>query len=241
MRVLFIHGLESHPNGSKTRALRSQGFEVVAADLQMGVRQLGRRNSFVRQLLRLPAVRGCLVLLVVGIAIGVATSSATPALGACAVIAAIAVTFRRRWAADAIGRSFDACVAIARDALRASPPDVVVGSSWGGAVAAELVRAGDWSGRTVLLAPAISAVHRWSLRNDASAREEQLRARSKDVEIVCFHDPSDEVIPFADSVALAAGTAIDLRSVDGGGHRLMALVERGEVADAIRSTRTRGP
>ena len=50
------------------------------------------------------------------------------------------------------------CTAVARVALSEVEPDVVVGSSWGCAVAAELIIERSWSGPTLLLAPAISKV-----------------------------------------------------------------------------------
>lgn len=50
-----------------------------------------------------------------------------------------------------------ACVEVQRRAIEAFHPDVLVGSSFGGAVAVDLLRAGHWSGPTLLLAQA--AVH----------------------------------------------------------------------------------
>ena len=32
--IIFAHGLEGSPNGSKIRALRGAGFEVIAPDFQ---------------------------------------------------------------------------------------------------------------------------------------------------------------------------------------------------------------
>jgi hypothetical protein len=43
-------------------------------------------------------------------------------------------------------------------ALKQYEPDVVVGSSWGGAIATWCLVAGSWSGPTVLLAPAYHRV-----------------------------------------------------------------------------------
>ena len=60
-----------------------------------------------------------------------------------------------------------------------------------------------------------------------------MRARTQ--RIVVFHDPKDETIPYSDSVTLVGDSALELRTVDAGGHRLMALIERGELAGAIRS------
>jgi len=49
---------------------------------------------------------------------------------------------------------FEACVALQADALAAFRPDVLVGSSFGAAVAVELLQRGLWRGATLLLAQA---------------------------------------------------------------------------------------
>jgi len=231
IRLLFVHGLESHPNGSKTRILREQGFEVVAPDMHMGLFQLRRRNSALRQLPRLKETR----LALAGVALGLAVAGASASgLGIAALGVAWGVSRRKALLARALGRSFDACVTIVRQALTEAQPDIVVGSSWGGAVAADLLVHDLWTGPTVLLAPAIRRVCVRARRGDGSKEEALLRARSQRAPIVIFHDPSDDTVPHQDSVELARGSAIDLRSVDGGGHRLLALLERGELADELR-------
>ena len=63
---------------------------------------------------------------------------------------------RLRWPSAALGDSFAACVAVHQRALAdAATPDVLVGSSWGGAVAAALVAVGAWRGPVVLMCPAL--------------------------------------------------------------------------------------
>lgn len=233
MKVFFIHGLESHPNGSKTRALRDQGFEVFAPDLQMGITQLHRQNSVLRMSLRSRELQ-----LAVAVFLGsLAMVLPYPWLGSCGAACCVlwGVVRRRKIFSNALHRSFLACVDVAQRALHGSAPDVIVGSSWGGAIAAELVLLGAWKGPTVLLAPALSSIDRKTLRGDAQTRVERLQALSKEVPIVIFHDPSDTVIPHADSVALADNSNIELRSVDAGGHRLLPLVLDGELAAALRT------
>ncbi len=215
IRVFFIHGLESSPNGSKVQLLRAQGFTVVAPDLQMGLMKPGRTNSAVRMVLRLPepwVVLGAVALIAF-------VGHPWVALA----IAAIAVLVRRRAvAAQALARSFDACVAVARAALTDARPDVVVGSSWGGAVATQL----GWTGPLILLAPAVAKVAAWSRTPIAVPPE---------LSAVVFHDPTDATVPFADSETLARTHAgVALRKVDAGGHRLMGLLETGMLAAEIR-------
>ena len=58
---------------------------------------------------------------------------------------------------------FDACVSLQAEVLRDFAPDVLVASSFGGAVAVELLRSGAWRGPTLLLAQA-------ALKRDSGAR-----------------------------------------------------------------------
>ena len=53
-------------------------------------------------------------------------------------------------------------VAVQSKAIQSFSPEVIVGSSWGGAVAVELIRRGIWRGPTLLLAPAYYKVYVFS-------------------------------------------------------------------------------
>src|SRR5262245_48395858 len=85
MRVQFVHGLESSPQGKKAR-LFAQHFETR-----------------------------------------------TPAMDTT---------------------DFEACVRLQAEVLDEFKPDVLIGSSFGGAVVVELIQRGLWRGRTLLLAQA---------------------------------------------------------------------------------------
>lgn len=235
IRVLFVHGLEGHPSGSKVLALREQGFEVIAADMFMSLVRLDRRNSVIRQLLRLTELRVAGLVTLIGLGVGFVLPSFAVGLVTPVLALAWYALRSKSLVARALDRSFAACVAIQTEALRETNPDIVIGSSWGGAVVAELVIRGSWTGPTILLAPAIQAVWQRSGRGDVEAQNQRLRGLAEAVSILVFHDPSDATIPHADSVRLAEGSSIELRTVDAGGHRLMGLLERGELGDAIRA------
>ena len=65
-----------------------------------------------------------------------------------------------RWPSDwlglALADSFDACVDVQRAALADGEHDVLLGSSWGGAVAAALLADGSWKGPAVIMCPALA-------------------------------------------------------------------------------------
>jgi predicted esterase len=86
---------------------------------------------------------------------------------------------------------FESCVALQSEVARAFEPRVLVGSSFGGAVAVALLSRGLWSGPTLLLAQA-------ALRYDPEAR------LPRDATIWLVHGRSDTVIDPDDSRRLAA-------------------------------------
>ncbi len=86
---------------------------------------------------------------------------------------------------------FEASVACAGEAIAEAAPDLVVGSSFGGAVALALLQRGDWQGRTLLLAPAGSSQGLPCILPEIEAMIEIVHARS------------DDLVPVQDSRALA--------------------------------------
>jgi predicted esterase len=120
-------------------------------------------------------------------------------------------------------RSFTNALETVAESLRTRRPDVLVGSSFGGAVALALLQRGDFTGPTLLLAPA--------------ARAFGVELAIPDGVRVCIaHGTRDELIDLADSRALAGtGTPglVELLEIDDG-HRLGALVDSGRLAELVR-------
>lgn len=154
LRVLFLHGLESGPSGTKAKLL-AERFEAH-----------------------------------------------TPAMDT---------------------RAFDACVAQQATEVRRFRPDVVVGSSFGGAVALALLQRGHWRGPTLLLAPAVSS--------QGLAPE---LPQGPPVWIV--HGKRDEVVPIDGSRALARSgdpSRVRLLEVDDD-HALRAFARSGELVARVQ-------
>jgi alpha/beta superfamily hydrolase len=120
--------------------------------------------------------------------------------------------------------SVAAALPTAREAILAHAPPLVVGSSFGGAVAVALLQEGVIRVPVVLLAP---AVRRLGVEN---VLPEGTRA-------VILHGENDDVVPLADTRALAAtgGTGVTLRVIAGpdGDHRLNALLADGTLAGVL--------
>ena len=116
MKVLFLHGLNSKPGGSKSQALKKAGFEVLS-----------------------------------------------PALP---------------------NEPFDISVKIAQDVINVDKPDVIVGSSRGGAVA---MAVNPKEAKLILIAPAWKKYGASSTLNPGT---------------VILHSESDNIIPFEDTQEL---------------------------------------
>jgi alpha/beta superfamily hydrolase len=124
---------------------------------------------------------------------------------------------------------FAACVALQAREIAAFQPDVVVGSSFGGAVVVALLGGAAWRGPTVLLAPA--------QRHYPVAQQ---LPEGTAIDIV--HGTRDEVVDIEGSRALArTGTPelVRLLEVDDE-HRLQSLVVSGRLAELVRSVHARG-
>jgi hypothetical protein len=234
IRVTFIHGLEGSPNGAKILELRKQGFEVRAVDMHMSLWSLDKRNSAARNLLRVPEPRRALAITALSAGIGMWRGSPFQVLSSAAALGAWAWVRHRTWMKAALTRSFETCVKIQKAELARSQPDILVGSSWGGAVAAQLVLDGAWSGPTIMLAPAVGIVNEWT-GHLGDADIQRLHELSRKRRMAIFHDPADETVPHRDSLQLVQGSEVALHTVDGGGHSLVELVERGELGDEIRN------
>ncbi len=118
---------------------------------------------------------------------------------------------------------FEACVAIHAAALRDFRPDLLVGSSFGGSVAVELLRRGLWRGPTLLLAQA-------ALRRRPDAR------LPESVAVWLVHGMRDELIDPEESRRLAATGSPDfvrLVLVDDD-HRLARSVALGRLVEWVR-------
>lgn len=117
---------------------------------------------------------------------------------------------------------FDACVAVQRAVLEDFEPDVLVGSSFGGAVVVELLQRGAWRGPTLLLAQA-------ALKRGQAAR---LPER---VPIWIVHGTADELIDCDESRTLAAaGTPEWVRYIEvDDDHALRASVRSGRLVEWV--------
>jgi hypothetical protein len=120
-------------------------------------------------------------------------------------------------------RDFAACVDVQAGELRRFRPDVLVGSSFGGAVAVELLQRGLWRGPTLLLAQA-------AVKRDASTR------LPEGVRVWLVHGLRDSIVDPEDSRCLGrTGTVQLVRLIEvDDEHSLHATVRSGRLPGIVR-------
>ena len=144
VRVLFLHGLESAPSAKvgKIPDLKASFVDVCCPDLHTGRAQFNRKNSILRCLLRSAALRAAVASSALSL-LGALAGRLPLGLAAAGVLAPFAfvlATYKTLLLPNAVEASVVASLAVARAALIAFKPDVVVGSSWGGALATLLLQ-----------------------------------------------------------------------------------------------------
>ena len=107
-------------------------------------------------------------------------------------------------------------------AVREHEPELIIGSSYGGALLLSLLQGGVTRARAILIA---QAGVKFGL---PASLPEGTRA-------ILLHGTNDDVVPIAGSRALArdAGPGVELWEIEGGDHPLNACLEDGTLARAI--------
>ncbi|WP_146210222.1 S9 family peptidase [Vitiosangium sp. GDMCC 1.1324] len=191
--VLYVHGLESGPRGNKARTLEAAGFTVVSAQMPCNRAATLRAPAFLFMVLAALGLLGAL-------------TWAGGALGF--VIGIVAVLVLRRFARPLLVRNMvRRCVDVQLSMLKQHAVDVVVGSSFGGAITLELLALGAWKGRTLLLCPAQRLVAQRSGSPETALPDDASH-------VVVVHGRQDETVPFEHSHALVRGSAAKLIEVD---------------------------
>ena len=112
---------------------------------------------------------------------------------------------------------------------------VVIGSSWGGAVATLAIARGLWKGPAVLIAPAYSAAMArfgaYSPENGLvtvhALISERLKSSDYSGQVIIVHGTADETIPIEHSREMAVTTGIRLVEVEGADHSMRCLFQDG--------------
>lgn len=175
LRILYVHGLESGPIGYKSVLLRSRYKDVISVDMDMSVLNIRKKHSAVRNLLKiqiLPLIAFmllCTLLLYFLIFNRIAALKSNSWQITLSVIASLILYpiivfaipyFRNKMIGYALKRSFEQCCNVQTKVIKENNYkfDLVIGSSWGGAIACHLIKTNVWQGPTIVLCPAYKKV-----------------------------------------------------------------------------------
>jgi len=197
--VQYVHGLDSGINGRKVQMLKKKRkglrpMVVVAPDMQGLIRSARLRGSLCVLAM---ACQGCMhVYYLLGTELSVFAGSkksmAVLLLGVAIFLAAsfLATVYTTR-------NLLQNCVDLHLQAMRLQKPDLLIGSSFGGAVVARLVTLGHYRGPILLLAPA-------QFRLDWLTWLGQKASASFPSPVLVVHGSKDTIVPVADSERLVA-------------------------------------
>lgn len=250
-RVLYLHGFEENATSPKPMDVAAIAtLDCPALDVW-----LTRRNSPLLHAVVSSAAGRCLAAAVLA---GQLVARVWPLLASgsrlswrscggvtCLCFALAAFVARRGLLAAGIGTSYARTVQIAVERVALAkktsrPYDAVVGFSWGGAIACELLQRGIWHGPTVLLAPAHKKLGELMQPPTGAANcfSSNLDSLPRDVaeQVVVIQSRADQIVPFRDSEELCEANGFELVAVDGEAHKMWGICGEG---GPLRSALTR--
>mmetsp|Transcript_21598 Transcript_21598/g.32146 ORF Transcript_21598/g.32146 Transcript_21598/m.32146 type:complete len:260 (-) Transcript_21598:233-1012(-) len=228
LRILFIHGVQAGPNQYKAQVVAKAGFEVFAPD--MGTKTW--------------CYISIAILILISMALGMVAiqlreymkdrptnDSVMAFLAFMLSVIIIGWTFYKV-NAMAWGWKFAQCQEKMQNSIESYQPHAIVASSFGAAVAVELMRNGHWCGATVLLSPAVDMVHRL-VRNPGPL---PLIPVGATVSVV--HGRRDWIAPFTDARRLFRESEGEVQFIDAGsdGHFLHSWNDPRNMRNLIVST-----
>ncbi|KAJ9466550.1 hypothetical protein DIPPA_21049 [Diplonema papillatum] len=229
-KILYLHGFSEGPSNPKPAYLQ-QKYGITMPALGM---YPTKRNS--------PVLLGLTGRWSAACMAGAAAAAAVPwllygwsgaaALGAWlgAYVAGV-LCLRRRVVAEGVRRSYEKTLRIARAAIEKEAPDLLVGFSWGGALAVHCLLDGTYAGPCLLLAPAYQKL----LLLQGGELPFAQSSGTPSSRVLILHCPDDPITPVADSRELADLLPnCALRVVPPGqGHRLLGTIEDGTLSEAV--------
>ena len=129
LKILYIHGLESGPRGTKVGMLKSD-FDVYAPDMQMSASKCTRKNSFLRKALNQHLLPFIISIIILSFAIAGKGYYTYILYGIFGLYVLILIIFRNRFNGFIVSSSLNGCFEIQKLAIKEYKPDLIVSSSW---------------------------------------------------------------------------------------------------------------
>eukprot|EP01083_Nonionella_stella_P284230 967460_1 len=245
LKVLYIHGLESGPHGRKARILK-QDFDVYAADMKMSTFNIKRKNSFLCSALRQHLLPLILVIIILVFAITSNAFYQYILYGIALLYFVVMIIFCRKLKGWIVMSSFNKCLTVQKQAILEYKPDVIVASSWGGAIGFELIKQNIWSGPTILICPAYLRIrcmnHAKNMLEPDYFVQDTLRVKTEcdskysKKKWLIFHSEDDNVVNIKDSqwIVKCNQKKFELHTVKDNGHAMKPFVVSKQLNEAVK-------
>eukprot|EP00465_Bigelowiella_longifila_P013824 CAMPEP_0185255296 /NCGR_PEP_ID=MMETSP1359-20130426/4299_1 /TAXON_ID=552665 /ORGANISM="Bigelowiella longifila, Strain CCMP242" /LENGTH=174 /DNA_ID=CAMNT_0027839061 /DNA_START=105 /DNA_END=626 /DNA_ORIENTATION=- len=130
IKIMYLEGFSPGP-GLPYPLLNNREFEVVAPHMPYGCREIVL-NPFV-------------IMIILVVAAYITFFAVLVRIWWAGILSAFGLLFFLRWLKrKAVARCLKECVASIKDAVVQHKPDILIGYSWGGGIAAEMVSKGLW-------------------------------------------------------------------------------------------------
>jgi hypothetical protein len=224
-KVLFMHGLESGPNGRKVRHLKTL-YDVRCVDMNVSLFSIWKPNSILRCFLLQPTLWAVLA------SSGAVTYLLFQTYHDCSPLLqwglagfawlAASIVVWRVLIGNALQNAATGCMNIQRNEINSFKPDIVIASSWGGGIALLCAHFRVWTGPMLLLAPSYSKFLRFSaFKSKFQTMDVFLKPISNGIVIV--HGLQDDVVLPVDSEVLCRKLPHAALHLVRDGHRLDSL------------------
>ena len=216
LKILYVHGWESGPNGIKSQALQKK-FDVYGKEQSVGAFNIFKKNSVISNIIKQQFLY---IAGLIGSVFGTyyylnnkkqdINKNKNKIYLYTSLISLFwfgTIWIKRDYIiSKALKASINSSIIIQRNAILKHKPDILIGSSFGGAVIMYLLRKKIWNGPTILLAPGYTKVIRY-IRYDIKNVSNSLNLMninnySNNKKILIIHGDKDSQIKLEDSVKL---------------------------------------
>jgi hypothetical protein len=233
--ILFLHGLEAGISGRKTKHLKKHFENCICPDLEVSIYKLNRKNSFLRIMLFNPFMIALLSLTIIFTILLLEYFNII--LSIILPLSLLIISFKlakNYFVSNAVSIALENNISLAEKELKKHNPKVLIGSSWGGAVAVNLIQRGVWKGHTILLAPAYQKVKETIMKIQEEQSFQFKNLVHYEGKIIVYHSHLDEIIPIENSHLLCESSEnknsefYELKLISSDNHKLESLIEAPE-------------
>eukprot|EP01084_Bolivina_argentea_P082204 148847_1 len=243
-KILYIHGFESGPDGIKATALRKH-FTVYGEQQKVGAFKFNK-NSILMNIIKQQFLHICGI---IGSIVGCYyyfNKQSNPnkyAYTSLVGILCLSTLFiqTKSILSKALKSTFESAIEIQKQAIIKYNPDLIIGSSFGGAVTIELIRRQKWNKPTILLAPGYTKVMSYIHYNVSDISNAlylmKLNTYSNNKNILIIHGDKDTAIELKDSQKIQNinKDIMDLQIIPNEDHNLHQIAQNGQLSNIVQT------